>query len=437
MAKFRKSSAEKAVAKQKRDKAKNVARTKVHDARFVASRAVLIAALIVVCAVPVFFAASPITYVPLIAVVVLLALSFAYLQVLKRGFSYSEESLSGSCERGTAANLEVVFKNSTPLPLIRLDFCLYTSNLFGEIDAEVPSSLVLMPGEEYRYRFEAIFDHIGTYSAGVSRIAVGDLLGLFQHTIVNTRRHKVTVLPKRFDLRNLSLERVSVQDNSKAFQPVVTDDMDYAGVRDYAPGDPLKTVHWKLSSRNTEGNYYTRLFEAFGNPSINIIIDRTAPEYDAESLMGIFDCIMESTLAIARKAREVGLDAVITFPDKAGEPQSMYAMSVEDSSDLISAIPKIEVASGAPAKQILRRNCQSIHGDGNVAFCTAHVDEETIECLLSAKLRKRNPMLVLAVPRVLEGRELAEFTRPLKRLAVAQIPYYVVSDAKELEGEVS
>ncbi|MGN0038626.1 MAG: DUF58 domain-containing protein [Coriobacteriales bacterium] len=401
--------------------------------RGVTARVALVLLMLAACVVPVVFLATPVSYVPLVACVATVALSFAYLRVLAGSIEYSEGSLLESCERGTEAAFAVTFKNRSALPVLRLEPYFYVSNLFGEVDDSIPASMVLMPREECEFRFGARFEHLGTYSAGVSTIVVSDLLGLFRHTIVNPNRHEVKVLPKVFDVSGMSLDNVSAQESRKAFQPIVTDDMDYAGVRDYEPGDPLKTIHWKLSSRNPLENYYTRLFETFGNPGIDIIIDHTAPRYDSESLMQVFDGLIESALSVALFAASRGVDATFTYTDKYGEARRVQNVSVETSSRLIDDIPRVAVGEGDEALELLRRCVHSIHGEGNVAFCTAHVGEELVQLLQDAKARKRNAMLFVVVPKLLEPAERDELLRPLRRLCSAQVPCFVISDATQLE----
>jgi hypothetical protein len=230
----------------------------------------------------------------------------------------------------------------------------------------------------------------------------------------------------------MDLTNVSVQESRKAFQPIVTDDMDYAGVRAYVPGDPIKTIHWKLSSRDVSGDYYTRLFETFGNPGVSIIIDTTAPQYDAESLMQVFDGLMESALSLNEYARDCGIDSEIAYLDSYGESRKMRIVSITESDALIEDVPRVRVGNSDEGVELLRREGMSIHSQGNIAFCTAHVDDRIVSALLDIKLHDRNPLLFVVVPRALEGDARREFLRPLRRLDSAQIVYYVVSSAAEL-----
>ena len=430
MALFKKNPGNKMAAAKRKEQAMSGAM----GVRGVLARVFLILLLLAACIVPVIFLATPVSYVPLVSVVIVILASFVYLRILAGSIEYSEGSLLKSCERGTEITFVVKFKNKSFLPVLRLEPYFYVSDLFGQVDDNIPASMVLMPKEECDFNFGATFDHLGTYSAGVSHIIVHDLLGLFRHTIVNPNRHEVQVLPKVFDISNLSFDNVSVQESRKAFQPIVTDDIDYAGVRGYEPGDPLKTIHWKLSSRNPEGDYFTRLFETFGNPGVSIIIDHSSPAYDSESLMQVFDGLIESALSVGIFAAKSGVDATFTYVDKYGDTKRMQNINIQSSKQLIDDIPRVTVGKDERAIELLRRTTQSIHGEGNVAFCTAHVTEEIIQLAQDVKLRKRNPMLFVVVPHMLTGSELADYLRPLQRLRAAQVSYFAISDASQIDG---
>ena len=403
--------------------------------RAIVGRMAIVLLALVATALPVFFVNDVIGYIPLLTLVLVLLVSFVYLQVLKRSLVFSEESLLPSCERGTDIEFVLNFKNKSPLVFTRLEPYIYISDLFGGADVVTPTSMVLMPFEDRDFSFQARFDHIGTYSAGVQKIIVRDLLGLFWHTIVNDNHHQVQVLPKLFDVSRVDLTTVSSEESQRAFQAQVSDDMDYAGARDYEWGDPLKAIHWKLSASQPEGKYLTRLYETYNDPGISIIIDTSSPGYDAESLMFVYDGVVESALSVNEYARQRGLDSVIMFPGRHGNTHNLRVLGLQEFVDLTSDLPRIQVGDGREALELLRREGNRIHARDNIAYCTAHADEGVVSALIEIKNRKRNPMLLLAVPPSLDPVEVRDLVRPLRRLDSAQIVYYVLTSAADLEQE--
>ena len=398
----------------------------------IVKKVLLVLLVLVCCAVPVPFVNDAIGYLPLITAVLLIIVSYVYLRILVHGFSFSEESLAPSCERDSDIEFVIYFKNATPLVLTRLEATFYISDLFGNIDASIPATMPLMPRENRDFRFEARFEHIGSYSAGVQKIVVSDLLGLFTHTIVNPNRHMVRVLPKIFDVEKVELEKVSVQETRTAAKPIVTDDMDYAGVREYMLGDPLKNIHWNLSARNPHEEYLTRLFETFGNPGVSIILDTCSPQYSREGLMSVFDGVVESALSMNDYARKKGMDTELIYMNKLGEATKAHVVGVQDSDEIIDSIPRIHVDGSYEGTSLLRREGCSIYAQSNIVYCTAHLDENVVTALAEVQNHRRSPMVFVVVPSELEGLQRRDFLAPMRRLDEAQIPAFAISSGSQI-----
>lgn len=405
--------------------------------RAIAGRVVLAVLAVVLCAVIPVFLNDFIGYLPLLALVCVMAVSFVYLQVLKRSLTFDATSLVPTCERGQNIDFVVKFENTSPLVFPRIEVLVYISDLFGKADVVQPVSMVLMPHEQRDFSFEAQFDHIGTYSAGIAQITVSDVLGLFFHTIRNDDIHTVEVLPRLVDIDSVSLTSTATSDSRRARQTLTADDMDYAGVREYVWGDPLKTIHWKLSSRQTDGDYLTRLFEAYSNPGACILVDTSTPQYTTEELMCLYDTLMESALSLNRYAMAQGLDVVVEFVDKTHQKRRAQLRSEWDFPQIASAVLPVHVGEGVEFLDMFEQEGKSLHGQDNIIVCTSHVSERIVTGLLQLRLRKKNPLLVVAVPPHADPEDVRRFTAPLRRLAADGVGYAVVSDAKELAGEVA
>ncbi|MGI6032753.1 MAG: DUF58 domain-containing protein [Coriobacteriales bacterium] len=400
--------------------------------RKVAVKVLLVILALFFSALPIIFVNNAIGYMGLITVVFIIGISFAYLQVVKRALSIDESSLMDECERGSEVTFTIKFKNSSPLIVTRFEPTIYISDLFGGFESEETVRMMLMPHETFEYHFDARFVHIGDYSAGVSRMVISDLLGLFSATIVNEKRHPVSVRPRIFDLASVDIADNALVESAKVYKPTITDAMDYAGVREYHVGDPMKTVHWKLSARMGDEQLYTRIYETHGNPGLTVIIDPYAPEWDVDSLMHVFDGLVESALSVCLYAHELGVDAELIYFDKSKTavkvPFTGTEMARELAVDMLKVTPDAE---NEDAAQMLAREAGSNHGNGNLAVCTARPTEQLITSMVEAKVRKRNPLLFMAVPKALTGKERKAFLAPTRRLRSAQIVAYTVESTED------
>lgn len=391
-------------------------------------------------ALPPLLIAHPISYVPLVSAVLMVALSYAYLQVLKRSVGVSVSQMASSCERGRDAGLLVDLFNSSILPCARLEMRLFVTDLFGDYDDVHTVACSLRSRESVSVPFEVRFAHLGTYHAGVNDVVVYDLLGLFSARLKDGVRRTVAVRPRKMDMSAADVTQVSLEEAANMLKTVPSDDVNYASVREYRYGDPLKAVHWNLSSRNPDGAMYTRLYEAYVNPSLAIVIDPYAPTYEPEELMSLFDGIVESASALAARARSAGVDAEAHYIDRDGNAVTTRMGSETDTEDLVMAMRRITLEadagpSASDANEVLRSVGLRSHGFGNVALVTARADAELLQSLGEVRMRGKNALAFVACPRMLDGRERDGFLAPFQALASSGVPYYVV-ESTEVETMV-
>ena len=386
-----------------------------------------------ICAIPAVFINRIYGYLPVITAVILIAGSYLYMRLLRRGLRYEEVSDMGSCTRGTKIDFSVNLINRSILfyPLVEPFF--YIADLFGSDDTLTSDIITLAPRERRNFEFDARFDHIGTYSAGLRKIRLQDMLGLFTHTIQNDKRYTVSVVPRLYEIEKLPISRTAVSESRKAATSTTLDSSDYAGVREYVIGDPIKNIHWKLSARTT--GYMTKVFESFTNTGICIILDFHAPVYDADTLMSIFDCIVETALSVGTYAVKEGLESELLYYDKHGEKTQISSYEKESFTEMMQSMQRIHTEPDTyRAVDLLREEGNSLYSQGNLAFCTADITDELIETLISIKNQRKNPLLFAVIPDNGDERRREQIMAQLRALDDAGIWYYVLDDASVLEG---
>lgn len=378
--------------------------------------------------------ATAIGWIPFLSAIAVIACAFSYLQVVKARLAFSEESTISDCERDSDVRFTVHFTNGSPLFIFRIEAHFFISDLYGNIASEAETTLSLSPRESYDLGFSTTFEHIGTYSAGLDRIVVQDFLGLFTATVPNKTRRQVNVTPKIAPIDAIRFSVDATQETMKAAKSHVADSMDYSHVRDYVPGDPLKTIHWKLSARSD--HYLTRLYEVHTNPGVAVVLDFFGPSDEAGELMSMFDCVVEAGFSIASYAREQGMDTELRYVDKNREERCLTSWAREDLPRIVDDMPRMEndAASAGAAQDVIESQISSRYGQDNLVICSASIGSDMISLVVEAKLRRRSPLFIAVVPRSLTGRALDAYTKPLSRLDASDIPYVVLSSANDLQG---
>lgn len=387
--------------------------------------------VLAVCAIPAVFMNSFFGYLPILAAVLGVAGSRIYLQLLKNRIDFEETSEFTNCVRGERIDFAVSLRNRSILyyPFINLE--LYISDFFGDDDSVASQIITLAPKETRNFPFDVQFDHIGTYSAGLRDICMKDMLGLFTWHLENPNEYQVIVKPKIYDIERLEVSASTTSQSDKMLIPNSIDSTDYSGVREYVIGDTIKNIHWKLSAHTPV--YMTKIYESYTNTGVCIVLDFHSPEYERETLMNIFDAIIETGLSVHDYAIRHGLESVIRYYSSKGEKTQINNYEAENLHAMIADMPKIHTGHKRhDALEILTEEGNSIYSEGNIAYCTADLTPELCEKLVNIRNRKKNPMLFAVVPDNIEDVEKDRIKNPLMMLESAGIPYYVLDSAADL-----
>lgn len=376
--------------------------------------------------------ATAIGWIPLLMVSTAIVLAFAYLQVLKHGLEVSAATELHDCRRGDEIDFTVRFRNKTPLYFFRIEAYFFVSDLFGGLASQAMTTLSLGPFESYDLHFTTKFEHIGTYSAGLHRLVVCDFLRLFTAQLPGQRTQMVHVTPRIQTLDALDLSNDSQTETQRPRKSVFADSLDYAYVRPYVPGDPLKTIHWKLSAR-TDG-YMTRLFEENTNPGVAVLLDFFAPEERAPYLMGMFDALVETAISVARYAQAEGFDTEMRYTNRDGERVRRVTFSNAELEEMIADMPSItnDAEKEHDGLDLFSEQLRNQYGQNNLVIVTGNLCSRLVSAVIDAKVHRRNPLVFAVVPSDLVGRELEQWCEPLRRLDEANIGYKVLTRSDDL-----
>ena len=166
------------------------------------------------------------------------------------------------------------------------------------IDGELSRWATLQPGEftELNYVFTAIR---GDFSWEFIRAVVSDPLGLIETEMLLPASATIQVRPriKKFKLIPLR-PRNTVHSPGSIPARLGGNGTDFFGVREYHPGDPLRSLDWRLTARHPH-KFFTKEFEQEEIAEIGLILDgrqKTDLQIGEESL---FEHSAEATASLA------------------------------------------------------------------------------------------------------------------------------------------
>ncbi len=125
-------------------------------------------------------------------------------------------------------------------------------NLVGRV-----VSLLWYEGMSWRYRLTC--RRRGYYPLGPLVVTSGDIFGLYPRSRTQAADDEIIVYPKIFTLPRFALPSSYPLGETKAEKRIFADATRPIGIRDYAPGDSFRYVHWKASARHQ--NLQVKVFE--------------------------------------------------------------------------------------------------------------------------------------------------------------------------------
>lgn len=406
--------------------------------RRIAAVAVVLAALLA-CALVVGDGegrATAVGWVPLLAVLAALAANGLFVLAARHALSFDLRCSATDCRRGEALTPDVTFRNRFPLVLQSVEATFVLKAASGTVVREQRVLLSLGPRGTESVAVPMAFEHVGTFSVGLGSVRVEDILGLASATVPGLESRRVRVAPRLVEPGAVDFSEEALLESKKAAKSVLADSHDYAYVRDYVIGDPLKSIHWKLSART--GSYYTRLYEMSANPGAVVVLDFFVPSDDHGEAARLLDAVVEAGLSVARWAQARGMDVEIRYADSLGETvvHDRWDDGLEMAivGDLPDRIGDEALRGHAPA--LVRSMVSTGSGQSNVVVCSANVEGDMVGAVIDAALDRRAALFLAAIPVRLVDRDRDEYCRSLRQLDDCGAAYVAFSDAEELAGAV-
>jgi uncharacterized protein (DUF58 family) len=190
--------------------------------------------------------------------------------------------------------------------------------------------LLLAPmhtGEEARAAYRFPTDRRGRYEVGPLRVTVTDPFALFERTRVVLGTEEVIVYPRVRDVfpppetGGLDLDREQPQVQSR-----IEPSGEFHTLREYAPGDDLRHVHWRSTARR--GHLMMRQNEARRRTPVLVMLDVRPGSHDRASFERAVEACASVVTAIERSGRP--LEVMLSTGRMIGAPGRRHLGTVMD-----------------------------------------------------------------------------------------------------------
>src|SRR5215210_7571070 len=171
----------------------------------------------------------------------------------------------------------------------------------------------LAPHERVRRRYHVGADRRGVYELGPVDLSIGDLFAREAAREARAEVERFLVRPRSLPIGALE-RRDTWGGDARTNAGLSEDPSRFAGVRDYAPGDPLRRVHARTSARL--GRPMVKVFEPSRDRRVLLVLDvQTSPGtgwdvvVDEDEVEGLFTVAASLARSLARDGAAFGLAA--------------------------------------------------------------------------------------------------------------------------------
>lgn len=336
-----------------------------------------------------FLLHNPFGRMPFFILLSLTLLSLLYAVIVKIRFAFIENKAAKACTRGTAFRYRFTLANDTRLPFTHIRAIIFNGHECIHKDFSV------MPHQSEDFETDFIFRHIGKYDVGFLTAKAYDLFDLFSIPY-NNYRHPVIVEPRIEKLEQFLAVKTS--ENSKQARFSIFKSAfsgSYDGVREYAPGDSLKSIHWKLT--NHTGKYMSRISENTENFAISIYIDLYSPGVEGEEARCVFDTLIETAFAVANYGIEHNGIAEFVYNRK-GRLHRNEIASAPTLKFMAGEFALYSYDATCRAEDLLGGGRNERQGYDNIAVCTPNLSYDLAYSIAELRVLGKRPALFYSKP---------------------------------------
>lgn len=227
-------------------------------------------------------------------------------------------------EKHLPVDFSLALSNESPIPFPFVEAIITVPTDDAVRCISQRTRLSLIPFGSYVIEKKLSFAYRGSYEIGVSDIYCYDFLRMFRYRSNVNLFRELFVLPRRLTLAQKSSGEQMQEETETTVLQYGQDNTEMSDIRDYQPGDSLRSIHWKLSSKTQDMKVrqYARNAEqqTFIFVDTGRRFDTTNKRYLPDINEYAADGVIEAALAVATHTlQQSGQSVVLTWFDTRGE----------------------------------------------------------------------------------------------------------------------
>lgn len=342
---------------------------------------------IFILALSVVFAAayeSKLTFVLMLSLLILPVISFILLVIARLAVKLEISHTNIFTAKQRRFTVAVRIKNRFILPVAPIKLTGVFHDEEGNLVKDKLISASVMPFSCSEFVFDGFLKYRGEYVLGITEAQLYDFLGIFHFRLKKLPVCHVTVAPRRLIL---SENGALCDDETDSLRTQFTffENDTFTSVREYADGDSLRRVHWKLSAK--QDKLMVKQSDLNLSSSAALVIDTSSDYADDLQAQCEIDALLEAALAVARKIITEGSTAACVYRDEAEKTEIVAAQTADDFEYLYRKFSVIPILGPeAELTEIISESAQIIRDSGLAFIFASSMKTETLRTALAGGL---------------------------------------------------
>ncbi len=273
-------------------------------------------------------------------------------------------------EKGGTVCGKLILKNEAVLPVCGLELTVSCRNIRTGGEQVRRLDVGLPPKREKTLEFFLSCDHCGRLALSVQNAARRDWFGMTKKAMCLRGEAEVTVLPRLFspDISLRAWDLAIPDSDTYSCAKSGGDPGETAAIREYVPGDAVRSIHWKLSEKT--GRLMAR---EFGLPVVSevlLMLETGGAACEAET-----DAVTEVFASVCRGLSDMGVAYHTVWTD--GDENALCVQTVSVPEDVGELLSRLMELPPAQSVSVVRRFTEEMGpcGDAHVIVVGARMPE--------------------------------------------------------------
>lgn len=246
-------------------------------------------------------------------------------------------------DKNTSGTCYLESNNTTFLPISKVKCILSLKNLLtGEEERQEIYFSIKGKDQEHVY-WDMKSEFCGNIKIRLEKVICYDYFGIFANTNYSEVSTNMLVLPDTFYI-GIDLLQSEIENRESAVYSTAQKGLDNSevfGIKEYIPGDNLKNIHWKLTSKFDE--LIVKELSVPIDNSILVLLETSIPIGEVRELPEVSDAMMEAFVSVSRSLLENQyIHSVGWFDHKVENLLIDEVNSMDDLSSLLRGLLEIE-----------------------------------------------------------------------------------------------